>query len=56
MIAALLLAAPTDPATLDKYIRAYDRALVKDALTGDEKVRRDRVAYPTRQRGRPSGS
>src|SRR5690349_2828418 len=51
MLSALILAAPTNPATLDELLRDYDRASVGDALVGEEKVSDNVVKFPKRKPG-----
>jgi hypothetical protein len=49
MLAALILAAPTEPATLDQMLRAFDRATVGDALVASESSRWQRHPFPRAQ-------
>ncbi len=55
MLAALLLAASTDPAVLDELLRAYDRATVGDALVVSDRVEGTVIQFPERKSGPRSG-
>lgn len=51
LVAAILLAAPTDPTELRRLVARYESALVKDALIGTEEIEGDAVVYPERRPG-----
>jgi hypothetical protein len=55
MLAAVLLAAPTDPATLDALLRAFDRATVGDALVAPGRADGNVIRLPERKSGPRSG-
>lgn len=51
MLAAILLAAPTDPAILDELLRTYDGAIVGDALVEPERADGKVIQFPERKSG-----
>jgi hypothetical protein len=51
MIAALLLGATTDSTELDRLLREYDRACVRDALVDASLAEGNVVEFPTRRSG-----
>jgi hypothetical protein len=55
MLAAILLAAPTDPAILVELLRTFDGATVGDALVEPERVDGNVIQFPERKSG-PRGS
>jgi len=55
MLAALLLAAPEDPAILDELLRAYDRATVGNALVASDRADGTVIQFPERKSGPQSG-
>jgi len=55
MLAAVLLAAPSDPATLDALLRAFDRATVGDALIASDRADGNVIRLPERKSGPRSG-
>jgi hypothetical protein len=55
MLAALILAAPTDAATLGSALRAYDAATVEDALLAGQRVEGNVITFPVRKSGPRSG-
>jgi hypothetical protein len=55
MLAALLLAAPTDAATLDDLLRSYDAATVADAPVAPDRAGGNVIQFPERKSGPRSG-
>jgi hypothetical protein len=51
MLAAILLAAPTDPAVLVELLRTFDGATVGDALVEPERVDGNVIQFPERKSG-----
>lgn len=56
MVAALLLVATDDPEELDRALRAYDRARVRDAVIGKQDIEGIVVTFPQRSRGPRGGN
>jgi hypothetical protein len=55
MLAALILSAPTDPATLDDLLRTFDGATVGDALVVPGRSDGNIIQFPERKSGPRSG-
>ena len=51
MLAALLLAAPTDPAILVELLQSFDGATVGDALVAPERAEGNVIKFPERKSG-----
>lgn len=51
MLAALILAAPTDAETLDDLLRAFDGATVGDALVATDRAVGNVIQFPERKSG-----
>ena len=51
MLAALVLAAPTEPAILDELLRRFDRATMRDSLVFPERVKRNVIHFSERKSG-----
>jgi hypothetical protein len=51
MLAALILAAPTDPSTLDDLLRTFDGATVRDALVAPQRSSGNVIQFPERKSG-----
>jgi hypothetical protein len=51
MISAIILGAPEDAGELDRLLRAYDRAVVRDAIVGTDTIEGTVVSLPKRVSG-----
>jgi hypothetical protein len=51
MLAALILAAPTDPRALDRLLRAFDSATVGEAVVAPQRSDSNVIQFPERKSG-----